>query len=660
MRRFRLPSMAQMSLRPIQEPTKPTEVPSAEAYEGPDEEEIIANRPSAPMRSREYQMDDPEHASRFDDAATNSSSDSEKGVKQVQTPVGGNNENNAQQPTNNGETDIEHVLGNRPEINTTQNVNPYIPKTSLGMDIGFISEELDAQQKALQNDKGNAGTPLSTSLSSHRNKYKNLVFDTFQRKRASLVLFVEKVQLYVRQTCASLNTFTKNSASKIRDYSRYSVTFLHESSTSAFWSVIYFIMTILFTMCGFLSKLPKYVPEPKHGTPGRQRLDNTVSQLLESKMLEEVHSVDKAQGSVDKPESESDKGSKEVDSKIGTVSEHVSGEQSMRRMQKDESSATVAVNRAISFSEPTRGEKSIIHKADGSKDTNMARKKETASPESRGNENGERTSTSSSSSSTSTSSSSNDQNEIRDNGSLAIAIGNDLGADSSPRNQGSDMYGSVDFYNRADFTNQDKSDDNKMQKGSSKQQNQLNEDLSSQTTRKKKGASKMRNSFTRKDSYTNYTDDITGQQTTTPEKESPGLFKGGKKTGQKGVRGIGAVKDSLSRVIGKLKNEHEATFTSPCAEKRTMIILSDVLVREFKANVAIRKAGPPKIRCEHKMSDNRMIRLSATFHSIDEKSTKVMINRSKNDDMSVSNKECLQFVSNVQKCMMDLLSEAGC
>lgn len=116
---------------------------------------------------------------------------------------------------------------------------------------------------------------------------------------------------------------------------------------------------------------------------------------------------------------------------------------------------------------------------------------------------------------------------------------------------------------------------------------------------------------------------------------------------------VKAMTDSLFRVFAKNKPEPDTRFTSPRSAHKTMTLIADLMIREFNCQVAVRRNGDLKLRCEKHYSLNRMLRARVTFQELDIFSCNVVIARSRADNFTVPTADYVNFVAGLQKALLD-------
>lgn len=119
----------------------------------------------------------------------------------------------------------------------------------------------------------------------------------------------------------------------------------------------------------------------------------------------------------------------------------------------------------------------------------------------------------------------------------------------------------------------------------------------------------------------------------------------------KAIDELKAVKDSVMRVFSINKNYHEVQFESQRSAKKTLTLLADLLVKEYECTVAVKKNGGLKIRFEKSFDRGRKLRVRTTFHPTSQFSCIVAVCRSRQDDLTVSWRECDAFVKSFQSSL---------
>lgn len=114
-----------------------------------------------------------------------------------------------------------------------------------------------------------------------------------------------------------------------------------------------------------------------------------------------------------------------------------------------------------------------------------------------------------------------------------------------------------------------------------------------------------------------------------------------------------AVKDSVLRALNMNKNYHEVRFECRRPAHKTLTFLADLLVKEYDCTVAVKKSGGLKIRFE-KDFEGRKLRVRATFYATSQFSCTVAVCRSREDDLTVSWKECDAFVKSFQSSLQSI------
>lgn len=129
-----------------------------------------------------------------------------------------------------------------------------------------------------------------------------------------------------------------------------------------------------------------------------------------------------------------------------------------------------------------------------------------------------------------------------------------------------------------------------------------------------------------------------------------------KASGSKGIGEVKAMKESLKRAFVRTKAEPETRFASPRSAHRTLKIIADMLVKEFSCSVAVRKSGPPKLRCERTMRNGQSLRTRLRFQPMDSFSCNVVMCRSREDDHSISTADYVAFVAALQRSFLNAVS----
>lgn len=110
---------------------------------------------------------------------------------------------------------------------------------------------------------------------------------------------------------------------------------------------------------------------------------------------------------------------------------------------------------------------------------------------------------------------------------------------------------------------------------------------------------------------------------------------------------IKQVKDSIWRALNRNKIQ-EIRFESPRSASKTLTLVADILVKEYKCLVAVRKNGGLKIRCEKMFPSRQKLRTRVTFHPLGSFSCEIVIARSSEDEFVVSPREYEYFMRDVR------------
>lgn len=161
-------------------------------------------------------------------------------------------------------------------------------------------------------------------------------------------------------------------------------------------------------------------------------------------------------------------------------------------------------------------------------------------------------------------------------------------------------------------------------------------------------------------------------EVTVPEKPvqpNSGMHQSGKSTFPKKKRNsrgptgklrtdVRTMKDSIFRAFGRNKVEPETRFASPRSARKTLALIADMLVKEYGCDVAVRRNGALKMRCEKVFTGNQKLKVRLAFQPMDAYSCNVIICRSREDEHHVSTTDYVGFVADVQRSFMNATSEA--